>query len=469
MLKKLCSVSTAILLSAALGACSETAKTASDTTVQTTMETTVQTTSVTTAQTTAETTAPLPQKELTEEQKQIQALLTEAKQFYFDYYRGYEIQTHIEYGSGKYFTQEVTKDDGETFERMFFEVVSGDVTTKDDLINEMKPIFTDELTDETLTDLSGGNDYYYFDDEGKIYITSSVGGEGGQLGYDEAHICSVDEIGDDTLVLNMTAFGSAERWGYDNDAVKDFTVTLKRTEDGLRISRYDHTALMFITYQYKPEYDIFDNDNAEDKAATTIQTTYPLIENVTLPDIHNDIYQEQDKIRQNCIEAAVLDTEQVGDLTVELLGRYVMKDTAADPEAIFAYYLDIRLCDGNTEYDSQPAFANSVNTGQGAYRIKADDIDNYLQLYKMGEHPLIVFNYYDADGGSETTFYTVTEDELFFFHEPVEGLENTSSISVGMSEDISVNEALSTITDYGSGIEYTFDFDTFKISAKYLD
>lgn len=258
MLKKLCSVSTAILLSAALGACSETVQTASDTTVRTTMETTVRTTSVTTARTTAETTAPLPQKELTEEQKQIQALLTEAKQFFFDYYRGYEIQTHIEYGSDKYFTQEVTTDDGETFERMFFEVVSGDVTTKDDLINEMKPIFTDELTDETLTVLSGGSDYYYFDDEGKIYITSSVGGEGGQLGYDEAHICSVDEIDDDTLVLNMTAFGSAERWGYDNDETEAFTVTLKRTEDGLRISGYDHTALMFITYQYKPEYDIFD-------------------------------------------------------------------------------------------------------------------------------------------------------------------------------------------------------------------
>lgn len=41
-------------------------------------ERTSQTTSVTTARTTAETTAPLPQKELTEEQKQIQALLTEA-------------------------------------------------------------------------------------------------------------------------------------------------------------------------------------------------------------------------------------------------------------------------------------------------------------------------------------------------------------------------------------------------------
>lgn len=221
-------------------------------------EKTSQTTFVTTARTTAETTAPLPQKELTEEQKQIQALLTEAKQFFFDYYRGYEIQKHIEYGSDKYITREATTLDGETYEVTLFEVVSGDVTTKDDLINEMKPIFTDELTDETLTDLSGGSDYYYFDDEGKIYISSTVGGEGGLLGYDEAHISSVDEVENDTLILNMTAFGSAKKWGYDNDETEDFTVTLKRAEDGLRISKCDYTARMFITYQYKPEYDIFD-------------------------------------------------------------------------------------------------------------------------------------------------------------------------------------------------------------------
>lgn len=215
-------------------------------------------------------------------------------------------------------------------------------------------------------------------------------------------------------------------------------------------------------------------ENAETNAVTekavqtTAESSYPLIENVTLPDIHNDIYEEQDKIRQNCIEAAILDSEQVDDFTVELLGRYVMKDTAADPEAIFSYYLDIRLCKNGIEYDSLPAFANSVNTGQGAYCIKTDDINNYLQLYKMGSEPLIVFNYYNSDGGSETTFYTVLEDKLFCFHELIEGLENTPSISVKMSENTDVNEALSTITDYDSKIEYTFDFDTLNISAKYI-
>lgn len=220
-------------------------------------EKTSHTTAVTTVQTALETTASvtLSQKDLTEEQKQIQDLLTEAKQFFFDYYRGYEIQTHADYD--KFVTQEVTLSNGELFEEPLYEIVSGDVKTKDDLINKMKPIFTDELTDETLIALGGAHDYYYFDDDGKIYISGTVGGEGGQLGYDEAHISSVDEIDNDTLVLNMTAFGSAERWGYDSDKTENFTATLKWTEDGLRIDKCDYTARMFITYQYKPEYDVF--------------------------------------------------------------------------------------------------------------------------------------------------------------------------------------------------------------------
>lgn len=220
-------------------------------------EKTVQTSANTTAQTTAETTASvtLSPKDLTEEQKQIQALLTETKQFLFDYYRGYEIQTHADHGKST--TQEVTLSDGEIYEETLYEIVSGDVMTKNDLINKMKPIFTDEFSDEMLIDLGGTHDYYYFDDDGKIYISDTVGGEGGLLGYDEAHISSVDEVGDDTLVINMTAFGSAENWGYDSDETETFTVTLKRTDDGLRVDKCDHDARMFMAYHYKSEYDTF--------------------------------------------------------------------------------------------------------------------------------------------------------------------------------------------------------------------
>lgn len=192
---------------------------------------------------------------LTEEQKQIQSLLTEAKQFFFDYYKGYEIQTHADHG--KFITQEAALSDGEIYENRLYEVVSGEVTTKDDLINKMKPIFTDEFSEEMLNALGGTHDYYYFDNDGKIYISDTVGGEGGLLGYDEAHISSVDEVENDTLILNMTAFGSAKKWGYDNDENEAFTVTLKRTDGGLRVDKCDDTARMFITYQYKPEYDNF--------------------------------------------------------------------------------------------------------------------------------------------------------------------------------------------------------------------
>ena len=105
---------------------------------------------------------------LTEEQKQIQSLLTEAKQFFFDYYKGYEIQTHADHG--KFITQEAALSDGEIYENRLYEVVSGEVTTKDDLINKMKPIFTDEFSEEMLNALGGTHDYYYFDKIGRAHV-----------------------------------------------------------------------------------------------------------------------------------------------------------------------------------------------------------------------------------------------------------------------------------------------------------
>lgn len=217
----------------------------------------VQTSAGATVQTTSDTavSAASSKKNLTEEQTQIQDLLSKTKQFFYDYVRGYEIQTHVDFG--KTITQEVTLSDGKIYEIPLFEVVNGDVMTKTDLINKMDLIFTNEFYEKLLFELGGAHDYYFFDDDGKIYISGTVGGEGGLLGIDTTHISFVDESSEDTIVLNMTAFGSAERWGYDNDKIENFTITLKRTEEGLKIDKCDRDAQMYITYCYNPEDDIF--------------------------------------------------------------------------------------------------------------------------------------------------------------------------------------------------------------------
>lgn len=233
---------------ALLCGCSQTEKaetTAVETTdtVETTADTTVQTTSDTTVQTTSDTTdnAAVPQENLTEEQ-QIQALLVESGQFFYDCNVGKGLFWHSDYNNPA-ITRQVTLSDGELHDIPYYEVLDGDVLTKSDLINKMKPIFTDEFTDEMLLyfDESG---HYYFDDNGKIYVVENTSGF---LGYDALYITSVDEIDADTLVLNAAAYGSAENWGYDDgDAIEELSVTLKRTEDGLKIDKCDWGAREYI-------------------------------------------------------------------------------------------------------------------------------------------------------------------------------------------------------------------------------
>ncbi len=191
---------------------------------------------------------------LTEDQKEIQALLTETKQFLYDYVRGYEIQTHAD--RKKAVTREAVLSNGKASEVTLYKVKDGNVTTKDDLIAKMEPIFTDKFSEEILHQLGDANDYYFFDDNGDIYISDTVGGEGGLLGFDTVHITSVYEA-DDDLTLNMTAFGSAEKWGWENDVAEDFTITLKRTEEGLKVDKCSPDAQIYITYKYRPEDDNF--------------------------------------------------------------------------------------------------------------------------------------------------------------------------------------------------------------------
>lgn len=242
------------LSSALLCGCSQTEKAettaAAETTdtVETTADTTVQTTSDTTVQTRSDTvdTTDLQQENLTEEQ-QIQALLSTTSQFLIDYEVGMLMREHTDFSNS--ITQPVTLSDGKAYDIPYYAVVDGDVTTKTDLINKMKPIFTDEFADEMLLNLceSRGRTHYYFDDADNIYIAYADGGS--LLGFDALYITSVDESDADAFILNMTAFGSAENWDYDDgDAIEDFTVTLKRTNKGLKIDKCDSTACMYITY-----------------------------------------------------------------------------------------------------------------------------------------------------------------------------------------------------------------------------
>ncbi len=146
---------------------------------------------------------------------------------------------------------------------------------------------------------------------------------------------------------------------------------------------------------------------------------YIPIEYINIPDLHNDIYTDPTELRRKCANKVIFDTKEFENYTIELVGNTVMRDTSIDSNIIFSYYLDIRLNYYDEKKDQTPAYANSVNMGQGAYKLVADKLDKYITLYEMhtssGIYPLIIFQYFNESSIGETTFYSIIDEQLFFF------------------------------------------------------
>ena len=190
-----------------------------------------------------------------EEQIQIQNLLTSSKKVFYDYIDGKEICKHKNENSF-ITTQEIADNgmyEGQTVDRVWYEVVDGDVMTMSDLTEKLTPLFTEKMINCIKAEI----DDYYYEENGRLYISESAGSNGGLLGTDTVHIDSVGKADDSTLVLYMTAFGAGENWDLDHDTAADFTVLLKRTDDGFKIDECSSSAYQYIEWCYKPEDDIF--------------------------------------------------------------------------------------------------------------------------------------------------------------------------------------------------------------------
>lgn len=189
-----------------------------------------------------------------EEKSQIQALLTECKKFFYDYYDGKEIQNHKD--ENKFITVTMHSDNGsaadESYEETLYEITDGEVMSMGELDELMKPLFTEKMADVLRGDMIRSG---YYEADGKLYITDGVGSNGSLLGTDTVHITSVGKTDEDTLVLYMNAFGAGENWGLDYDTSEDFTVILKRTEDGFKMDECER--IWYIEWCYDSENDVF--------------------------------------------------------------------------------------------------------------------------------------------------------------------------------------------------------------------
>lgn len=218
--------------------------------LQTSEETT---TTVFTEDTTAPETTPISSEinTRTEEEKQIQNLLQESKKIFYDYVLGKEMQNHV--GWSKSITIQKTNNLGESYDSKIYEIVDGDVLSFADMREKMRPFFTDKMIDYVFEECN----YYYYKENGKLYVSDGVGSEGGGVGVDTVHITSAENADENTIILNMIEFGAGENWGLDYDLVDNFTITLKRTDNGFKIDECDKADQERIARCYVPEDDIF--------------------------------------------------------------------------------------------------------------------------------------------------------------------------------------------------------------------
>ncbi len=184
-----------------------------------------------------------------EEKAEIQSLLIEAGKFSYGYLHCEEIADHID--ENQYITMPKTDVYGNDYDFKWCLVTDGEITSMDGLKEKALSIFTEKAYlgfDFISTD--------YKEKNGKLYLRSDAGGDGSLLGTDYAYILSAEEPDGETIVLNMRAFGAGENWDLPYDLEEDFSIKLKRTENGLRIDTFDPHVEQYITWAYTHEKDL---------------------------------------------------------------------------------------------------------------------------------------------------------------------------------------------------------------------
>ena len=101
------------------------------------------------------------------------------------------------------------------------------------------------------------HNHYYYEENGKLYVSDGVGSEGGGVSVDTVHITSMEMTDEDTVTLYMIEFDAGENWSLNHDIINNFTITLKRSDNDLKIDECDKVAIGSLAWCYVPEDDVF--------------------------------------------------------------------------------------------------------------------------------------------------------------------------------------------------------------------
>lgn len=151
------------------------------------------------------------------------------------------------------------------------------------------------------------------------------------------------------------------------------------------------------------------------------------------------------------------DTESVGEYDIKLESDYVCQYQ----DKCYATDWQISLYSREDRIATEAIY--SVNQTQAGFVIWPSMFEEYMKVYTMEQdgtkYPLIIFQYsYEGENEVilyERSFYTVIDNQVILFHEPI-AESNKSPIAMQCNEEYIVNEAERTIIDEER--TYIFDF-----------
>lgn len=190
------------------------------------------------------------------------------------------------------------------------------------------------------------------------------------------------------------------------------------------------------------------------KPKTALISNYCKFESANIP-------ENEREIKGQGAENVILDTKQMEDLMLLLIGNFVSNDNENYPGMVNCFDFGVALSDETNIGEVYGAPSEFIGGVQGGYWLYEEKLSDYISMHKFKEYYIIVFRYYDFDNNSLASFYAIKDGVIYpmlmgdYSESGVEQL----AVVTELSENIAIDEDNFAIKDIDNDRLYIFDFD----------
>lgn len=181
-------------------------------------------------------------KDNTEITSEIKQTLTEFKNFSYSYL---QCKAYV-FGENLDTTDTLTVDD-----MVYHKAISGDYTRYSELMAAIDRYCSEDVINEC--NLKGYS--YHEGDNDSLYIWEDANSNGGVMGSNVSYITSIEMLDDNSVKVNMVAWGDKEEWGYaDGDSIIPFEITMTLENNLWKIDKCGLMEMDYITWLFDADY-----------------------------------------------------------------------------------------------------------------------------------------------------------------------------------------------------------------------